>query len=491
MRFRILMAVLSVFLLSAQAWAGSYPIVDTGQNACFNNSRQIGCPDVGDDFSGQDAQYKGHTPQYANNSDGTVSDLVTGLMWVKARGNKVSFNQAMNDAASCRVGGYDDWRAPTIKELYSLMDFNGWGMMKASNSIPYLDTRYFDFKYGDTNKGERVIDCQDWSSTEYVHKTMNMNDTVFGVNFADGRIKGYGKGRGNRVTTKYIRYVRGNPQYGHNAFLKNLDRTITDKATSLIWQKKDSGRGLNWEDALAYCENFDLSGESDWRLPSAKELQSILDYTRSPKTTNSAAIDPKFYTTDKEGWYWSSTTHLDGPKPKNAVYLAFGRAMGYFSPPNSGQSKRHMDVHGAGAQRSDPKSGTPASGGHGPQGDEQRVKNYVRCVRGGGVAYYEPTYKRIPTFKGGNPNEGGSGGMRQGQQGQGMQQGQAMQGGQQGQGRRQGPPQAAFDACKGVPQGDSCSVQTPHGTLKGLCRDMPDGTVCVPEGGGRGGPPQQ
>jgi hypothetical protein len=42
-----------------------------------------------------------------------------------------------------------------------------------------------------------------------------------------------------------------------------------------------------------------------------------------------------------------------------------------------------MDVHGAGAQRSDPKSGDPDAypTGHGPQGDAIRIYNYVRCVR--------------------------------------------------------------------------------------------------------------
>lgn len=42
-----------------------------------------------------------------------------------------------------------------------------------------------------------------------------------------------------------------------------------------------------------------------------------------------------------------------------------------------------MDVHGAGCQRSDPKSGNTADypKSHGPQGDIQNVFNYVRCVR--------------------------------------------------------------------------------------------------------------
>jgi hypothetical protein len=48
-----------------------------------------------------------------------------------------------------------------------------------------------------------------------------------------------------------------------------------------------------------------------------------------------------------------------------------------------------IDVHGAGAQRSDPKSGDPAeyASGHGPQGDAVRIYNYARCVRGGEAIY--------------------------------------------------------------------------------------------------------
>ena len=292
--------------------------------------------------------------------------------------------------------------------------------------------------------------------------------------------------------------MRGNPEYGVNKFADNGDGTILDAATDLIWQKADSGKGMDWEDALAYCGNLTLAGRDDWRLPNAKELHSIVDYSRSPTTTNSPALDPIFLYADLEGWGWTSTTHLDGPKPKNAVYIAFGRATGYFAKPGSNDSKKLMDVHGAGAQRSDPKSGSPASGGHGPQGDVQRVKNFVRCVTGGGVAYYEPDYTRIPEWKGGKAG-GGSSSNRDPNMGQSAQDRRdpntGRQGGQSTQGsRRQGPPQEAFDACEGLAQGDACTVQTPRGRLSGLCRSMPDGVACVPEGGpgrGRGGPPKQ
>jgi hypothetical protein len=233
--------------------------------------------------------------------------------------------------------------------------------------------------------------------------------TVFGVNFADGRIKGYGATmRGNQEKTFEVRYVRGNLEYGENVFEDNGDGTIIDHATGLMWLKNDSGKGMTWEDALAWVQqknNENYLGYNDWWLPNAKELQSIVDYTRSPSTTGSAAIDPLFSVTsivNEAGqtdypFYWSSTTHahqLAGQDGKNAAYVAFGRAMGYMN----GQ---WMDVHGSGAQRSDPKTGNPEDYpyGRGPQGDDIHIYNYVRLVRNGTQAIPEfPSWIILPLF---------------------------------------------------------------------------------------------
>ena len=64
-------------------------------------------------------------------------------------------------------------------------------------------------------------------------------------------------------------------------------------------------------------------------------------------------------------------------------------------PPNSGNYSL-LNVHGAGAQRSDPKSGSASDypQGHGPQGDVVRVENYVRCVRDADEAEAEPVRRR-------------------------------------------------------------------------------------------------
>ncbi|MFZ4398317.1 MAG: metallophosphoesterase family protein, partial [Kiritimatiellia bacterium] len=114
-------------------------------------------------------------------------------------------------------------------------------------------------------------------------------------------------------------------------------------------------------------------------------------YTRSPDTTASAAIDPVFASTQITNehyqvdypWYWSGTTHgqYNGSGGSGA-YVCFGRAMGYMN-------SAWQDVHGAGAQRSDPKGSlngyTQLDNGYynsiAPQGDAVRMNNYVRLVR--------------------------------------------------------------------------------------------------------------
>lgn len=377
-------AALTISVLSLSAEAIYYPIVDTGQTMAYG------------DHKGQDAHYSGNAPSYKINSNGTVTDNVTGLMWTKNPGDKMTYAAAVKNTSKCRVGDYKDWRLPTIKELYSLIKLDGLDpdpMAKETKNLkPFIDNSVFDFQYGNTSKGERIIDSQFATSTKYVSTTMNGNETMFGVNFADGRIKGYPMKSRRGEKTFHVLYVRGKKNYGVNKFKDNGDGTIIDEATGLIWMKADSKQGMDWPTALKYAEDMKLADHSDWRLPNAKELQSIVDYTRSPDTTGSAAINPMFDSTeiknegDKKDFaqYWSSSSHVGTRSNSTATYFAFGRSLGWMG--QDGQ-KELMDVHGAGSQRSDPKTGDASKFpfGRGPQGDVIRIKNMVRLVRGGGV----------------------------------------------------------------------------------------------------------
>ena len=382
--------------------ARAYSVIDTRQQTCFDQNRAISCPPAGQDFYGQDAQYQTIQPGYQVGNGGLiVTDQATGLTWAQSpdtngdgqldSSDKLTWDQAQGYVDSLNAqnhGGYSDWRVPPIKELYSLMDFRGIDVGVDGIATPFIDTEYFNFSYGDTAAGERTIDAQYWSSNIYVGRVMNNQECAFGVNFADGRIKCY-----PTSSARFLQVVRGDGDYARNAFSDQGDGTVLDQATGLAWQKNDSGQGMIWRDALSYCQNLSQGGHDDWRLPDAKELQSIVDYTRSPDTSASPALDPVFMSTaiTNEGgaidwpFYWTSTTH-ENSRPDMAgawgAYIAFGRALGYMS---DGRITSLMDVHGAGAQRSDPKEGDPGqyAGGHGPQGDVVRIYNFARCVRGG------------------------------------------------------------------------------------------------------------
>jgi hypothetical protein len=338
--------------------SNSYPIVDTSQDKCFNNSREISPPQEGEAFYGQDGQYNGRQPSYNLSGDGlTVYDNVTRLTWTKSpdldgdgdidADDKMSFNEALNYPNTLNAqnyGGYNDWRLPTMKELYSLMNFSGTDPMgpQTTGLIPFIDTDYFDFAYGDETAGERNIDAQFWSSNAYIGIVFGNQSATFGLNLADGRIKGYPTS-GYIVKKNYVYFVRGNTNYGINDFNDNGDGTVTDNATGLMWSQDDNGDGVNtgprsgmtWEQALAWVQqknNERYLGYSDWRLPNAKEMQSILDYSRAPDVTGSAAIDPVFNITriiNEEGevdypWFWTGTTHArsDGSS-RSAVYICF------------------------------------------------------------------------------------------------------------------------------------------------------------------------
>jgi hypothetical protein len=63
---------------------------------------------------------------FINNGDGTVSDLATGMMWMKQDSAKgLDWENALAYAENLEYAGYDDWKLPNIKELQSIVDYSG------------------------------------------------------------------------------------------------------------------------------------------------------------------------------------------------------------------------------------------------------------------------------------------------------------------------------------------------------------------------------
>jgi hypothetical protein len=68
-----------------------------------------------------------------------------------------------------------------------------------------------------------------------------------------------------------------------------------------MWQKGTAPELYDWQGALKYCDNLELAGHRDWRLPNVRELLSLADYERY-----SPAFDPIFE--GDTARYWTSTT---------------------------------------------------------------------------------------------------------------------------------------------------------------------------------------
>jgi len=90
-------------------------------------------------------------------------------------------------------------------------------------------------------------------------------------------------------------------------FTDNLDSTITDNLTGLMWEKSPSSVTRNWDSALNYPITLTLGDYSDWRLPNIIELESLV---------NSEVSNPANWLTSQgftnvQSWsYWASTTYV-------------------------------------------------------------------------------------------------------------------------------------------------------------------------------------
>ena len=100
--------------------------------------------------------------------------------------------------------------------------------------------------------------------------------------------------------------------------------TVTDTATGLMWQQDEAGL-MNWETALSYCENLQLAGYDDWRLPNINELQSLVDYS-----TYYPAIDHYAFPNAVSSLYWSSTTAARTTYYAWHVHFYYGYVANYF-----------------------------------------------------------------------------------------------------------------------------------------------------------------
>ena len=96
-----------------------------------------------------------------------------------------------------------------------------------------------------------------------------------------------------------------------------VERWITDTTTGLDWAVYNQKK-LNWDEAKEYAKSL----EDGWRLPTDKEIESIIDRSKYEPATDIPEIVSTFY--------WSSSEYL--PNPSNAwrVYMYYGSLDNYY-----------------------------------------------------------------------------------------------------------------------------------------------------------------
>jgi len=178
------LVALSVFFTFSLAYAQPATLWQTGQTTSYATG------DDGELQRGVDWP----VPRFIDNADGTITDNLTGLMWLKdvnCFGSK-TWQGALDTVAdfdvnpgnySCKsyTAVYDDWRLPNRKELHSLTDFSQYDPALPSGH-PFLNVQSDYY----------------WSSTTYTFYTY-----AWGVNIYNGDVGG-----GNKSNINYLWPVR-------------------------------------------------------------------------------------------------------------------------------------------------------------------------------------------------------------------------------------------------------------------------------------------
>lgn len=338
------------------AYDGTNPLISlpaTGQKISYA---------AGDDGSLSKGVAWSAVTRFTDNQDGTVTDSLTGLIWLKDAAclGTALWAQALTAANSLANGqcGLSDgsaagtWRLPNLNEMESLID------VSASN--PALPV-------GDPFTNTLGTWGTYWTSTSYyggiagsseawpvrLSDGRYMNDTNINVKATASNQVWAVKGAGSTGSVKlpatgfYIPYAAGDDgtiQSGVKLtaprFIDNGNGTLTDTMTGLVWLKLADCATLSgtWANALAavnslttgQCGLSDGSQAGQWRMPNRNELESLadraqtndaqyFDYTYLNKD-GSVFQAPIFTNYVEAQFYWTSTTDAADPTEAWTAY---------------------------------------------------------------------------------------------------------------------------------------------------------------------------
>ena len=361
--------VVLVFLVSAltalsiQLNAATLTLARTGQTKCYaNNGSLLACAGTGQDGDFQ-MGVAWPSPRFTDNGDGTMTDNLTGLMWLKDANcsNTIGYNPdggllsgmywqtGLNFIAGINAGnfpgcsaGYNDWRFPNINELESLVNRD---QPSQSNWL---------ISQGFQNVQSHVY----WSSTTTIHDFTYAWDIVMQDGIESAHAKDVAPGVfNNQYYVWPVRGVSNGPapvwrtgqslcydgtglsvpcagtgqdgdlQVGvawpNPRFTDHGNGTVTDHLTGLMWLKDiRCPPRTSWINAFGsiaainagtnyFCKDYTAGTYNDWRMPNAKEMWSLFDFSQ---VNPAFPVSQPFYPGAPWGNdIWGSTTWVNVP----------------------------------------------------------------------------------------------------------------------------------------------------------------------------------
>ena len=318
-------------------WTISLP--RTGQIKCYNTAgTEIACAGTGQDGD-KLAGVAWSNPRFTDNGNGTVTDNLTGLIWLKNANcfADQAWQSALDSAnrlasGSCglsdgsAVGG---WRLPNINELESLVDEqNRSSALPTGHPFSNVQASYWSSSSRASGKyaawylsmvdGGVSYDYMPLSYKYSFHKVWPVRDghaaTVqipatgqtgcWDIDGADITCSGTGQD-GDKLKGAAWPTPR---------FSDNGDQTLTDNLTGLIWAKNANPAAATklWQGALDYIASLNSKsylGYSDWRLPNRKELMSLVNRQQD----NSVSwLNAQGFSNVQVNYYWSSSSYSNG-----------------------------------------------------------------------------------------------------------------------------------------------------------------------------------
>jgi len=102
-----------------------------------------------------------------------------------------------------------------------------------------------------------------------------------------------------------------------------------DKTSGLVWQIELSKKPYKWKDAKKYCHNLDFAGYTSWKLPTQKELLSLMtkeSYKNSKSNVGKTHIKKPLQKSMNMEWqtFWSATESQNNPSNAWNIYFDYG-----------------------------------------------------------------------------------------------------------------------------------------------------------------------